>query len=256
MVANPNFDIASDPVRRYFGRTPVFQRIVDKVGEAALQRAWPRFDIASARPHKRHGQSRHGRIIHDDLEQLIEREANERLLRLHAAGIVQPFADQRLHRAQIIDQAAAERRILHFLEPEAQARHRRLQVVGDRCQQLGAFHDIGSQRRLHRVECPGGLANLAGPQFRKRVTLEILPQRPGGARQVAKRGRRHARGEKGERGEAGREDQHERRVHPIGFTLHMPAHLELQQSATRQGRRDNPTVELIENGGGGQAGEA
>jgi hypothetical protein len=66
--------------------------------------------------------------------------------------------------------------VAHFFQAQAHAGQRRLQVVRDRGQHLGALRDMLADARLHRIEGGAGLADLAGAFQLQRRWLMSLPR--------------------------------------------------------------------------------
>ncbi len=84
---------------------------------------------------------------------------------VHAAGIGHAFAHQVFHFAQVAPQLVLFNPVVHHFDAQFHARDRRLQVMGNGCQQLHAFLEVGSDARLQGVEGHGGVAHLARAAF-------------------------------------------------------------------------------------------
>ena len=64
----------------------------------------------------------------------------------------EPFTHQRLGRVDVGHQTFAQGVVLNLFEAQPQTRQRRLQIMADGREQLGAFLEASSDAGLHDVE--------------------------------------------------------------------------------------------------------
>ncbi|MNV62084.1 hypothetical protein D3C71_1546140 [compost metagenome] len=84
---------------------------------------------------------------------------------VHAAGVSHAFAHQVFHFIQVAPELVPFDPLIHHFDPQLHASDRCLQVVGNGCQQLHAFLEVGSNARLQGVESHGSVAHLAWAAF-------------------------------------------------------------------------------------------
>jgi hypothetical protein len=80
-----------------------------------------------------------------------------------------------------------------LFQPQAQARERRLQVVGDGGQHLRALGDVLADARLHGVEGGAGLADFGGAAEHHGRVVDVVAEVLGCLRQALERAYGHAR---------------------------------------------------------------
>ena len=84
------------------------------------------------------------------------------LVGMGAAGIGQAFGHQRAHAIEVGQQARAQLGIGHLFGAQAHAGQRRLQVVRDGGQQLGALLHMGLHAGLQGLQGARGLGHFGG----------------------------------------------------------------------------------------------
>ena len=103
---------------------------------------------------------------------------------------------------------------------------RRLQIVGDRAEHLGALLDVAANARLHHVEGGGRMTHLGWAVLRQRRPVDVAAERGGRSREAVERTRRHARDAVGEQAQAKR--KHDRVQQPARRTRPRPAEIGLR----------------------------
>ena len=186
----------------------VFDRVVDQVGQAAAQCGRTRHHRQRRLAVQRHVLAGVAGIAADAVEQRIEVERLQRLRAVHAARQIEPFAHHQLHGRQVAHQLVAQLFIRHLFQPQPQTRQRRLQVVRNGGQHLGALSDVLANPCLHRVEGGRGAPDLAGAVLGQRRPVDVAPQIVGRLRQLLQGLHRHAGHDVGQKSDAGQE-QHE-----------------------------------------------
>ena len=91
------------------------------------------------------------------------------------------FADQRVHRIEVLPELVAQRLVGHQVRAQPHPRDRRLQVVRDRRQDLHPLGGVAGDALLHRVEGARGMGHFGravlGDQARREVRAEIVGRR-------------------------------------------------------------------------------
>ena len=138
----------------------IFDGIVDQVGDAAGKRVGLHPHRAAAAADEAHRRAQILGILGHAGEQGVDVDHRPFLARFGAAGEIQPFAHQRLHRLMITQQPIAQLAILDQFQPQPHARERRLKIMADRRQQLRALGKARPRPPLHQVEGGEGGAHF------------------------------------------------------------------------------------------------
>ncbi|MNE43018.1 hypothetical protein D3C80_1371720 [compost metagenome] len=130
-------------------------------------------------------------VEHQAVEKGIEINPARRLaVAIDAAGIGHAFAHQVLHGLQGAPELVPVDAVVHGFDPQLHPRDRRLQVMGDRRQQLHALFQVGADACLQAVEGHCGIHHFpraAFVQLRPRGVGVELVDRFGQAGQRADR---------------------------------------------------------------------
>jgi hypothetical protein len=183
IVVHQNGNGAAFAPQRHSHVFAVLQRVVDQIGDAALER------VTAHRKHnglRRHGEPvrsrtahprrRRGGIVHD-----VRKIARHNILAAFAAREIEILVEHVLHLADVVVQGFRVQALGHHGDFERHARQRRFQVVAYTGQHFRALLNITLDAFTHGDECLRRAANFRGAgrlEIRHRPSLAETFRRP------------------------------------------------------------------------------